>query len=216
MHQRAVNRFSLVQELRGALDAGQLSMHYQPIADLATGDVVGFEALMRWHHPDRGWVLPGVFIPLAEQSDLILELGTFALRAAIAEAAAWEGDLDALPYVTVNLSGRQFLDPDLIPTIRGLLAEAELPPRRLVLEITESVALLDEATTMSVLARPQPDGRGDRPRRLRIGLLVARPPRCRSIRGSSRSTRASSARTTTTRAATSSSSRSSRWASAST
>ncbi len=151
MRQRAVNRFSLAQELRGALDSGQLSMYYQPITDLATGVVVGMEALMRWHHPDRGLVLPGVFIPVAEQSDLILELGTFALRAAIAEAAAWEGDLDALPYVTVNLSGRQLLAPDLIPTIRGLLAEAELPPRRLVLEITESVALLDEATTMSVL-----------------------------------------------------------------
>ncbi|HEV2427529.1 MAG TPA: EAL domain-containing protein, partial [Acidimicrobiales bacterium] len=151
MRQRAANRFSLAQELRQALDTGQLAMYYQPITDLATGVVVGMEALMRWHHPERGLVLPGVFIPLAEQSDLILELGTFALRTSIAEAASWDGDPDALPYVTVNLSGRQLLDPALVPTIRHLLAEAELPAPRLVLEITESVAMIDWATTMIVL-----------------------------------------------------------------
>ncbi len=82
MHQRAVSRFALVQELRHAFNAGDLVMHYQPIADLTTSEVVGFEALMRWNHPERGWVPPNVFIPLAEQSDLILELGSFALREA--------------------------------------------------------------------------------------------------------------------------------------
>ena len=80
MHQQAVDRFALVQELRQALHAGDLAMHYQPIVDLATTEVVGFEALMRWQHADRGWVTPDVFIPLAEQSDLIFELGAFALR----------------------------------------------------------------------------------------------------------------------------------------
>jgi diguanylate cyclase (GGDEF)-like protein len=80
MHQQAASRFALIQELRHALQGGELSMHYQPIVDLVTTDIVGFEALMRWRHPQRGWVPPSVFIPLAEQSELILELGHFALR----------------------------------------------------------------------------------------------------------------------------------------
>jgi len=128
-------------------------MHYQPIADLTTSQVVGFEALMRWNHPDRGWVPPNDFIPLAEQSDLILELGSFALRQSILEASKWasEDPSSRRPYVTVNLSAHQFLDPGLVPTIKELLAESALPPDNLVLEITESVALIDIAETMSVL-----------------------------------------------------------------
>jgi diguanylate cyclase (GGDEF)-like protein/PAS domain S-box-containing protein len=153
MHQRAVSRFALVQELRHAFQAGELSMHYQPIANLATKEVVGFEALMRWHHPERGWVPPNVFIPLAEQSDLILELGYFALREAIVEAGSWArlAAGSARPYVTVNLSAHQFLDPGLVPTIKRLLSESELPSELLILEITESVALIDIAETLAVL-----------------------------------------------------------------
>jgi len=130
MHQRAVSRFSLVQELRQAFNAGDLVMHYQPIADLTTSQVVGFEALMRWNHPDRGWVPPNDFIPLAEQSDLILELGSFALRQSILEASKWasEDPSSRRPYVTVNLSAHQFLDPGLVPTIKELLAESALLP----------------------------------------------------------------------------------------
>jgi Amt family ammonium transporter len=153
MHQRAVSRFALVQELRHAFQAGDLAMHYQPIVDLQTGVVVGFEALMRWHHPERGWVPPNVFIPLAEQSDLILELGSFALREAVREASEWDfpGATADRPYVTVNLSAHQFLDPGLVPTIKDLLHECGLPASCLILEITESVALIDIAETMSVL-----------------------------------------------------------------
>jgi diguanylate cyclase (GGDEF)-like protein/PAS domain S-box-containing protein len=153
MHQRAVSRFALVQELRHAFNNGDLVMHYQPIADLTTSEVVGFEALMRWNHPERGWVPPTVFIPLAEQSDLIIELGSFALREAILEAAKWAPDDPNArrPYVTVNLSAHQFLDPGLVPTIKNLLRECSLPPAYLILEITESVALIDIAETMTVL-----------------------------------------------------------------
>jgi diguanylate cyclase (GGDEF)-like protein/PAS domain S-box-containing protein len=153
MHQRAVSRFALVQELRQAFGVGDLAMHYQPIADLTTSQVVGFEALMRWKHPERGWVPPTVFIPLAEQSDLILELGSFALREAILEASKWAIDDSSIarPYVTVNLSAHQFLDPGLVPTIKNLLRESGLPPAFLILEITESVALVDIAETMAVL-----------------------------------------------------------------
>ena len=153
MHQRAVSRFALVQELRQAFSVGDLVMHYQPIADLTTSQVVGFEALMRWKHPERGWVPPNVFMPLAEQSDLILELGSFALRQAILEASKWATDDSSIrrPYVTVNLSAHQFLDPGLVPTIKNLLRESALPPAYLILEITESVALMDIAETMALL-----------------------------------------------------------------
>jgi diguanylate cyclase (GGDEF)-like protein/PAS domain S-box-containing protein len=153
MHQHAVSRFALVQELRHAFQAGELAMHYQPIADLTTRDVVGFEALMRWHHPEKGWIPPNVFIKLAEQSDLILELGSFALREVIKEASTWvpKNSTSSRPYVTVNLSAHQFLDPGLVPTIKSLLRECGLPGSCLILEITESVALIDIAETMTVL-----------------------------------------------------------------
>ncbi|MFI5035768.1 MAG: putative bifunctional diguanylate cyclase/phosphodiesterase [Acidimicrobiales bacterium] len=154
MHQRAVNRFSLAQELPQALQTGEISMYYQPIADLSTGTVVGFEALMRWRHPQRGFVPPIEFIPLAEQSDLILELGQFALREAIHEARMWDSDDTGVsgPYVTVNMSARQFLAPGLVDSIARMLAEAQLVPSRLVLEITETVVMADDTETKLVLA----------------------------------------------------------------
>ena len=152
MHQNAVSRFSLAQELRQTFNAGDLAMHYQPIAHLTSKEVVGFEALMRWNHPDRGWVSPDDFIPLAEQSDLILELGSFALRESIREASKWVSRTRSLrPFVTVNLSAHQFLDPGLVPTIKMLLSESSLPPEYLILEITESVALINIDETMKVL-----------------------------------------------------------------
>lgn len=107
---------------------------------------------MRWLHPVRGFVPPIEFIPLAEQSDLILELGHFALREAINEARQWRNDLKGTgPYVTVNLCARQFHDPELVVLVRELLADADLDPSRLVLEITESVALDDYPETKTIL-----------------------------------------------------------------
>ena len=130
IRQEAVSRFALLQELRHAMASGELQMHYQPIIDLASSAVVGFEALMRWQHPTQGWVPPDVFIPLAEQSDLILELGAFAIHEAVTAASAWEsqGDRTALPYVTVNLSAHQFHDRDLVPMIERELALSGLDP----------------------------------------------------------------------------------------
>ncbi len=90
MSELVSNRFALTQDLGHALARDELSMHYQPIVDLGTGGIVGYEALMRWQHPERGWVPPDVFIPLAEQSDLIVKLGSFALGEAIATATTWE------------------------------------------------------------------------------------------------------------------------------
>ena len=165
IRQEAVSRFALLQELRHAMTSGELRMHYQPIIDLASSAVVGFEALMRWQHPTKGWVPPDIFIPLAEQSDLILELGAFAIHEAVTAACAWEthGDRSALPYVTVNLSAHQFHDPDLVPMIERELALSGLDPERLILEITESVALLDIVETMSVMEHLN---------RLKIGIAL--------------------------------------------
>jgi diguanylate cyclase (GGDEF)-like protein/PAS domain S-box-containing protein len=153
IRQEAVSRFALVLELRQALTSGELQMHYQPIIDLSTSEVVGFEALMRWPHPERGWVPPDVFIPIAEQSDLILELGAFAMHEAVTAASAWESqsNVTKLPYVTVNLSAHQFHDRDLIPMIERELELSGLDPERLILEVTESVALLDISETMNVM-----------------------------------------------------------------
>ncbi|HEY5303083.1 MAG TPA: EAL domain-containing protein [Acidimicrobiales bacterium] len=153
MHKEAIGRFTLVQALRLALHAGQLAMHYQPVVDLASSEIVGFEALMRWPHVERGWVPPNVFIPLAEQSELIFELGTFALSEAIAAAATWRPVRPGTPapYVTVNLSARQFQDPQLFSKIEGILSANNFPPERLIIEITESVTLFDTAETMSIV-----------------------------------------------------------------
>ncbi len=154
MHHQVVNRFSLVQQLRQAIPAGELAMHYQPIVHLESTEVVGFEALMRWCHPDRGWVPPVVFIPLAEQSDLILELGRFALHEAITAASHWtlSGDSLSEPYVTVNLSARQFHDPGLITMVKEELAASALPADRLIIEITESVALLEVVDSVKLIS----------------------------------------------------------------
>jgi EAL domain-containing protein (putative c-di-GMP-specific phosphodiesterase class I) len=118
-------------------------MHYQPIVDLESSRIVGFEALMRWHHPVRGLIAPDVFIPLAEQSHLIIELGAFALREGIAAARSWDvvGSTGDLPYVTVNLSAHQFYQPGLVTLIEECLETSALAPERLILEITEGAAL---------------------------------------------------------------------------
>ncbi|MHB1800724.1 MAG: putative bifunctional diguanylate cyclase/phosphodiesterase [Actinomycetes bacterium] len=150
MHDQVSARFVLVQQLRAALDADELRMHYQPIVDLTTGQTSGVEALMRWAHPEHGWVSPEVFIPIAEQSELILDLGSFALHQAVTEAASWPilEHRDRQPYVAVNLSPRQFHDPDLLSRIQQALGASGLPPGRLVLEITEGAAFADlEAAT---------------------------------------------------------------------
>ncbi len=143
MHDNVVNRFSLVQELRQAFASGELAMHYQPIVRLSTNEVVGFEALMRWHHAERGWVPPAEFIPLAEESELIVDLGAFALHESIVAAGAWGRSNGSLhePYVTVNLSARQFHDPGLIDRVKQELDACALPADRLIIEITEGVAL---------------------------------------------------------------------------
>jgi diguanylate cyclase (GGDEF)-like protein/PAS domain S-box-containing protein len=153
LQQQAVSRFALTQELRQALSNGELSMHYQPIVNLATSHVVGFEALMRWQHPERGPVPPNVFISLAEQSDLIIELGALALRESVATASQWTSTDEAAesPFISVNFSSRQFHDAELVSAVVATLMTSGLDPKRLIIEITESTTLLDVAETLSVI-----------------------------------------------------------------
>ncbi len=151
LHDQASSHYELLHDLRGAVGTDQLAMKYQPIIDLATDQIVGFEALMRWQHPSRGPVAPDLFIPLAEQTDLIADLGAFALRDSTAEATAWAGPDGTGPYVSVNLSTNQFRDPNLLAIVDEALRASGLAPQRLILEITERAALADTDQVAAVL-----------------------------------------------------------------
>ena len=142
-------RLELDTDLRRAVERGELRLHYQPIIDLVTGAVVGHEALVRWEHPTRGLLGPSAFIPLAEETGLILEIGEWVLGEACRQAWAWQSDQPMEPplSVSVNLSGRQFTQPDLVGTVSRALAESGLPASSLELEITESVAMSDAVAT---------------------------------------------------------------------
>ncbi|HEX2039114.1 MAG TPA: EAL domain-containing protein [Acidimicrobiales bacterium] len=143
-------RLVLANELRHAIDRGQLTVHYQPKADLRTGEVTGVEALLRWHHPEYGFVPPDEFIPLAEHTGSIRPLTRWVLAAAISQCGMWRRkgiDLD----VAVNLSMRSLLDMGLPEEVENLLQRAGLDPRSLTLEITESTIMADPVRSMGVL-----------------------------------------------------------------
>jgi diguanylate cyclase (GGDEF)-like protein/PAS domain S-box-containing protein len=137
-----LERLELEADLHGALDRQELRLHYQPIVELATGRFRGLEALIRWDHPTRGLVQPSQFIPLAEQTGLIVPIGRWVLREACRQNKTWS---DSLPEcnlaVSVNLSARQFQHPGLVSDVAAALRESGLSPSRLKLEITESVAM---------------------------------------------------------------------------
>ena len=150
LRQRSSGRIEQLQELRHALASGQITMHYQPIVDETGSHVVCFEALMRWNHPTRGWVGPAEFLGLAETSDLIRDLGAFALMEATRTATTWT-DADE-PCVTVNLSARQFYDDDLTTVVAEALIASGLSANRLVLEVAEHIALQDPSRSASIFA----------------------------------------------------------------
>jgi diguanylate cyclase (GGDEF)-like protein/PAS domain S-box-containing protein len=139
---------ALQHELRSALDNGELAMHYQPQASTG-GTVTGFEALIRWHHPSRGLVPPGIFIPLAEESGFIIQLGEWILREVCREAASWPKPLQ----VAINLSPVQFRHGDLPGLVHSVLLESGLSPDRLELEITEGVLIGDYSRATASLRR---------------------------------------------------------------
>lgn len=146
MRQRAVERLNMESELRQALERGEFVLHYQPILDLQTQRISGFEALLRWRHPERGMVSPAEFIPVAEETGLIVPIGQEVLREACRQMAEWHRQFpDEAPLsISVNLSARQFKQTELAALVAGILTETGLAAHSLKLEITES-AIMEEA-----------------------------------------------------------------------
>ncbi len=150
MNSRSLERLELENRLRLALRNNELTLYYQPLMDLRDGSVFGLEALIRWNHPDLGLLLPDKFIATAEVSGLIVPIGKWVLREACKQARNWLNQgLDLV--VSVNLSPRQFAQPDLVFQVQSALAEAQLPAGNLELEITESSAMHDVEQTIRVL-----------------------------------------------------------------
>ena len=140
-------RRNLERDMREALAKGEFDLHYQPIINAASGEPSGFEALLRWHHPQRGLIMPAEFIPLAEETGLIMPLGEWVLRAACAEAARWPADLK----IAINLSPAQFRSKELVSIIVGALANSGIAPQRLELEVTETVTMDDSEAVFAAL-----------------------------------------------------------------
>jgi diguanylate cyclase (GGDEF)-like protein len=150
---RAVERLDVEIDLRQALERGEFFLEYQPIVQLSTGAVVEVEALVRWNHPRRGVLAPDSFIPIAEETGLIVPLGQWVLEAACKQARDWHDRFPARPPVvmSVNLSARQFQHPDLVTEIEGAVRHSGLDPRCLKLEITESVLMRGVDATVETL-----------------------------------------------------------------
>jgi diguanylate cyclase (GGDEF)-like protein len=148
MDQRLRERRALVHDLHAAIERGELMVYYQPQARI-DGEITGFEALARWKHPARGLIAPDVFIPVAEESGLILSIGEWVLREACREAASWPKPLN----IGVNLSPLQFRHGDLPGLVHAVLLETGLSPGRLELEITESVLIDDFSRGIAILRR---------------------------------------------------------------
>lgn len=154
MDARAQARRLLELELRAALLRNEFEIYYQPIHDLKLNQIMSFEALIRWNHPLRGLIAPVDFIPLAEETGLIVPIGDWVLRKACTDAAGWSQDV----CVAVNLSPVQFKNSGLVPSVVSALQASGLAPRRLELEITESVLLQDSAATLATLHKLRDSG----------------------------------------------------------
>ncbi|MGH6710397.1 MAG: EAL domain-containing protein [Bradyrhizobium sp.] len=135
------------QDLRKALPSGEFELHYQPVVNLASNEISGFEALIRWNHPTKGLISPAAFIPLAEEIGFIVPMGEWVIRQACATAAQWPDNL----HIAINISAVQFRNPGLMQVITGALAASGLQPSRLEIEITETVLLHNKETTLAVL-----------------------------------------------------------------
>ena len=147
MDENARARLQLQQDLRRAIAEGQFELHYQPLLCFSSNVMTGCEALLRWRHPERGMVPPLDFIPLAEDTGLINEIGDWVMRTACAEAASWPSDI----RIAVNVSPVQLKSPTLALRIAGALSAAGLTPERLEVEITEAVLISDDNVALGIL-----------------------------------------------------------------
>jgi len=155
MRASVMARLQLETDLHHALERGEFCNFYQPIVKLATGEIAGFEALLRWQHPTRGMLAPSEFIPVAEETGLIRELGWWNLRQACTQISQWRASSPAHAHLTmsVNLSAKQFLQPHLVKDISDLLAELNLAAEALKLEITESTVMADPGGAVEMLQK---------------------------------------------------------------
>ena len=160
MRGRAVARMELESDLRKAIDEGDFLLHYQPEVSLKTGKVVGYEALVRWKHTQRGMVMPGEFLPLAEETGLIVPLGRWVTREACRQMAHWHRNFPQDPplSISVNASSRELADPELVPNVARILRETGLDPGTLRIEVTESSIVENQDLTASTLRRLQEIG----------------------------------------------------------
>jgi diguanylate cyclase (GGDEF)-like protein/PAS domain S-box-containing protein len=143
MNERALQRVQMEAALRRALEREEFRLFYQPKADLVTGKICGFEALLRWQHPDKGMVLPGDFIPVLEETGLIVQAGEWVLRTACAQIKAWQETALKVPPISVNLSARQFEQKNLNGAVRQILLDTKVDPSLIEFEITESLLMND-------------------------------------------------------------------------
>ena len=155
MHARAKALLELETDLRRAVERGEFRLHYQPLVTLETGRITGFEAVLRWQHPVHGLIGPAAFIPIAEETGLIIPIGRWVLHEACRQGKVWQDRYPALDDLTIsiNLSGKQFAQPDLVEEIDKALRETGLDPRRLRIEITESVVMENASSTMAMIDR---------------------------------------------------------------
>jgi len=141
------DRRELANDLRQAIEEDRLEVHYQVQASVSTGAVTGYEALVRWNHPQRGAIQPSFFIPMAEENGLILQLGEWVMRRACTDAVGW----DHQAKVAVNVSAVQLAHPDLPRLFHQIMLETGLPPRRLEIELTETAIMTDRPRALHVL-----------------------------------------------------------------
>ena len=151
MNETARTRLGIENALHAALRERQFILHYQPQFDLASGRLTGFEALIRWRHPERGLVPPGEFIPVAEESGMIVDIGNWVLEEACRQARVWQDAGLDFDHIAVNLAARHFARQDLVPAVRGVLYAAGLAPARLELEITETGLMEADAGVLAIL-----------------------------------------------------------------
>jgi diguanylate cyclase (GGDEF)-like protein len=155
MHEAALRLLQLETDMRRALDAQEFVLHYQPIVCLNTGQINGFEALLRWQHPQQGLISPTEFIPIAEETGLILSIGEWVIRTACHQLHHWQqqGLVDQQFSVSINLSVRQFVQSDLIQQIDQILVETQISPMQLKLEITESIIMNNTKLVTNILSQ---------------------------------------------------------------